>query len=133
MSESNNQNTTQSKHEELTGVRAYALHNSFSGQPQIAASAQVAETARLRGNVVVGENVVIKDNVIIEGDVTIGEGCVIEPFCVIHGPSEIGSYNHFFQFCSIVTENREGCKCPAEKAEINLTVRFDSDRIRVSP
>ncbi|HIX56482.1 MAG TPA: acyl-ACP--UDP-N-acetylglucosamine O-acyltransferase [Candidatus Anaerobiospirillum pullistercoris] len=101
MSESNNQNTTQSKHEELTGVRAYALHNSFSGQPQIAASAQVAETARLRGNVVVGENVVIKDNVIIEGDVTIGEGCVIEPFCVIHGPSEIGSYNHFFQFCSI--------------------------------
>ena len=31
MSESNNQNTTQSKHEELTGVRAYALHNSFSG------------------------------------------------------------------------------------------------------
>ena len=26
MSESNNQNTTQSKHEELTGVRAYALH-----------------------------------------------------------------------------------------------------------
>lgn len=101
MSETNNQDTTQNKHEELTGVRAYALHMSFDGQPEIDASAQVADTAILRGHVVVGPHVVIKDHVIIEGDITIGEGCVIEPFCVIHGPSEIGSYNHFYQYCSI--------------------------------
>ena len=88
-------------HEELTGVRAYALPTSYEGSPTIAATAQIADSAKLRGKVVVGNYVVIKDNVIIEGDVTIGNGCVIEPNCVLRGPSVIGENNHFYQFCSI--------------------------------
>lgn len=87
--------------EGLTGSVVFDCNPKYEGEPQIDASATIAESALIRGKVVIGPDVVIKDHAIIEGEVTIGQGTVIEPFVVIRGPSEIGKYNHFYQFASI--------------------------------
>lgn len=103
--------------EEKTGSRAYPLPTSYDGEPEIDPSAQVAPTAILRGRVKVGPQVVIRDHVIIEGEVSLGEGTVVEPFVVIHGPTEIGCYNHFYQFASI-GENCQDLKYLGEPTKL---------------
>ncbi len=87
--------------EGVTGSLVFNCNPTIEGTPQIDPTALIAPSAIVRGKVVIGPDVVIKDHALIEGEVTLGQGTVVEPFVVIRGPTEIGAYNHFYQFASI--------------------------------
>lgn len=49
----------------------------------------------------IGENVSIGPFCVIGEGVEIGDNSILEPHVVIYGPTQIGSDNHFYPFCSI--------------------------------
>ncbi|MGK0184430.1 MAG: UDP-N-acetylglucosamine acyltransferase [Verrucomicrobiales bacterium] len=73
----------------------------------IMAQTEIHSTAIVGPDVELGADIVVGPYCVLEGPLRLGDGCRLQSHVVINGPTEIGSRNHFYPFCSIGQQSQD--------------------------